>query len=65
LQAIGAGARLTDAERDTALLASAGRSNREIAEELRISVRTVESRLQSTYAKLGISRREHLKEALQ
>lgn len=65
LQAIGVGAQLTDAERDTALLAAAGRSNREIAEELSISVRTVESRLQSIYAKLGISRREHLKDALQ
>jgi DNA-binding CsgD family transcriptional regulator len=64
LQAIGVGAQLTDAERDTALLAAVGRSNREIAEQLCISVRTVESRLQSIYGKLGISRREQLKEAL-
>jgi ATP/maltotriose-dependent transcriptional regulator MalT len=64
LQAIGVGAQLTGAERDTALLAAGGRSNRQIAEELCISVRTVESRLQSIYAKLGISRREQLKDAL-
>lgn len=51
---------LTAAERETALLAVAGRTNREIAEELHLSVRTVDNRLQRIYAKLGISRRSDL-----
>lgn len=57
-------ARLTTAERETALLASRGRSNKDIAHELCISVRTVESRLQNVYSKLGISRRSALAESL-
>jgi DNA-binding CsgD family transcriptional regulator len=51
---------LTPAERETALLAVSGRTNREIAEELHLSVRTVDNRLQRIYAKLGISRRSDL-----
>jgi DNA-binding CsgD family transcriptional regulator len=51
---------LTGAERETALLAAAGRTNREIAEELHLSVRTVDNRLQRVYGKLGISRRSDL-----
>lgn len=51
---------LTGAERETALLAAAGRTNREIAEELHLSVRTVDNRLQRVYGKLGISRRSEL-----
>lgn len=51
---------LTPAERETALLAVSGRTNREIAEELQLSVRTVDNRLQRIYAKLGISRRSDL-----
>jgi DNA-binding CsgD family transcriptional regulator len=51
---------LTAAERETALLAAAGRTNREIAAELHLSVRTVDNRLQRVYAKLGISRRADL-----
>lgn len=53
-------ARLTAAERETALLASKGRSNKQIAEELGVSVRTVESRLLHTYEKLGLSGRDEL-----
>jgi DNA-binding CsgD family transcriptional regulator len=51
---------LTGAERETALLAAAGRTNRQIAEELHLSVRTVDNRLQRVYGKLGISRRSEL-----
>ena len=51
---------LTGAERETALLAAAGRTNRQIAEELHLSVRTVDNRLQRVYGKLGISRRSDL-----
>ena len=51
---------LTSAERETALLAVSGRTNREIAEELQLSVRTIDNRLQRIYAKLGISRRSDL-----
>jgi DNA-binding CsgD family transcriptional regulator len=51
---------LTSAERETALLAVSGRTNREIAEELHLSVRTIDNRLQRIYAKLGISRRSDL-----
>ncbi|KMV20796.1 hypothetical protein ACT16_20020 [Mycobacterium heckeshornense] len=49
--------RLTPSEWQTALLAAAGRSNKEIATGLCLSVRTVESYLQAVYEKLGISSR--------
>jgi DNA-binding NarL/FixJ family response regulator len=55
---------LTAAERDTAELAARGYSNKAIAEELVLSVRSVENRLQRTYEKLGINSREGLKGAL-
>lgn len=60
LSALEARAVLTPAEREAALLAGAGRSNREIAAELHLSVRTVENRLQRTYEKLGVSSRAEL-----
>ena len=56
---------LSPAERDTALLAAAGRSNKEIAQELYLSVRTVEGRLQRAYSRLGVSNRQELAEALE
>jgi DNA-binding CsgD family transcriptional regulator len=55
---------LTAAERDTAELAARGYSNKAIAEELVLSVRSVENRLQRTYEKLGINSREELQSAL-
>ncbi|HXG26663.1 MAG TPA: LuxR family transcriptional regulator [Candidatus Binatia bacterium] len=55
---------LTAAERRVAELAASGRSNREIAAELVVSVRTVESQLSAAYAKLGIDSRRHLPAAL-
>jgi DNA-binding CsgD family transcriptional regulator len=64
LASISSRARLTPAEYDTALLAAAGRSNREIADELVLSVRTVENRLQRVYEKLGVEGRMKLVEAL-
>jgi DNA-binding CsgD family transcriptional regulator len=47
-----------------ARLAGSGCSNKEIAEAHHVSVRTVEHQLQSVYAKLGISGRKGLVEAL-
>ncbi len=55
---------LTPAERQVAEMAAAGRSNREIAEALVLSVRTVESQLSSAYAKLGVRGRTGLATAL-
>ncbi|MFF5189421.1 LuxR C-terminal-related transcriptional regulator [Streptomyces sp. NPDC000345] len=51
---------LTTRERRVAALAMAGRSNREIAEALYITRRTVELHLTHTYQKLGVSGREEL-----
>ena len=64
LSRIDAPALLSPAERDTALLAAAGRSNKEIAQELHLSVRTVEGRLQRAYTRLGVGSRRELAEAL-
>ncbi|MGH2963044.1 MAG: response regulator transcription factor, partial [Solirubrobacterales bacterium] len=48
---------LTPAEQRVARLAAAGRTNREIADVLFMSVRTVEGHLSHIYAKLGIRSR--------
>ena len=45
-------------------LAAAGRTNREIADELVVSVRTVESQLSAVYGKLGVRGRATLARAL-
>jgi ATP/maltotriose-dependent transcriptional regulator MalT len=60
LQSVDTRSLLTPAEYETAVLAAAGRSNQEIADELVLSVRTVGNRLQRVYEKLGISRRTDL-----
>lgn len=60
LRRLGDPARLTDAERAAARLAASGRSNKEIADKLCVSVRTGEGRLQRVYTKLGISKRSQL-----
>jgi DNA-binding CsgD family transcriptional regulator len=57
-------AELTPREREIALLAAAGRSSREIAAALVVSVRTVDNHLQSAYRKLGVTRRQDLPRAL-
>jgi DNA-binding CsgD family transcriptional regulator len=56
--------RLTPAELDTAVQAAAGRTNKQIASDMHLSVRTVESHLQRAYEKLGVSGRHELAEAL-
>lgn len=54
---------LTPSERRVALLAAAGRTNREIAQELFVTPKTVEIHLSSTYRKLGIGSRRDLQTA--
>ncbi len=51
---------LTETEGRIAGLATAGRSNKQIAAELHITVRTVESNLTRVYRKLGVSSRGQL-----
>jgi DNA-binding NarL/FixJ family response regulator len=51
---------LTAREREVAVLAAGGASNREIAERLVVSVRTVENHLQRAYRKLGVGSRREL-----
>lgn len=63
MQLAGVGA-LTPAERRVADLAAAGRTNKEIAAELFLSVKTVETHLRSTFRKLDVARREQLAGAL-
>jgi DNA-binding CsgD family transcriptional regulator len=55
---------LSPREREVSLLAARGLSNRTIADELVLSVRTVENHLRSAYVKLGITRRGELVAAL-
>jgi DNA-binding CsgD family transcriptional regulator len=64
LRLITARVRLTAGELDTAVQAAAGRSNKQIAADMQLSVRTVESHLQRAYEKLGISGRRELAGAL-
>jgi ATP/maltotriose-dependent transcriptional regulator MalT len=51
---------LSRREREIARLAQSGLSNREIAERLSVSVRTVEGHLYRLYTKLGVSDRDQL-----
>ena len=55
---------LTAGELRVAQLAAAGHTNRQIAQALFVTQRTVENHLTSTYAKLGISSRGALGAAL-
>jgi ATP/maltotriose-dependent transcriptional regulator MalT len=64
VQLITARARLTRGELDTAVQAAAGRSNKQIAADMHLSIRTVESHLQRAYEKLGIASRHELPGAL-
>jgi DNA-binding CsgD family transcriptional regulator len=58
---VGSGtAELTPAEEQIALLAGAGRTNREVATELFVSPKTVETTLTRVYRKLGIASRAEL-----
>jgi DNA-binding CsgD family transcriptional regulator len=62
--ALGGVGSLTASERRVADLAAAGRSNREIAQTLYVTPKTVEVHLSSAYRKLGISSRHGLAEVL-
>jgi len=53
-------ATLTDREREVVRLAASGLTNRDIAERLFVSVRTVTTHLYRSYSKLGVNDREHL-----
>jgi DNA-binding CsgD family transcriptional regulator len=64
VRAIGARAQLTPAELDTVLQATSGSTDKQIAELMHLSVRTVENRLHRAYQKLGLSHRRELAEAL-
>ena len=55
---------LTPSELRVVRLAVAGRSNREIAEQLWVTLKTVETHLSRAYRKLGIKTRQQLEEAL-
>ncbi|MDQ4049157.1 MAG: LuxR C-terminal-related transcriptional regulator, partial [Actinomycetota bacterium] len=55
---------LTASERRIAALAADGMPNREIAQRLFVTLRTVETHLTSAYRKLGISSRGELQDAL-
>jgi DNA-binding NarL/FixJ family response regulator/tetratricopeptide (TPR) repeat protein len=56
---------LTPREREIAELVAAGRTNREVAEQLVLSSRTVEAHLRSVYGKLGVRSRVELAGAMQ
>lgn len=56
---------LTASERRVAVLAASGRTNREIAGELFITMATVETHLRSTFRKLDVRSRNELGERLQ
>jgi DNA-binding CsgD family transcriptional regulator len=64
VRSVTARVRLTPGELAAALQAAAGRTNREIAASMQLSVRTVESNLQRVYEKLGVSGRHELADAL-
>ncbi len=51
---------LTDREQQIARLAAKGMSNRDIAAEVGVSVRTIEGHLYQTFTKLGVSSRTDL-----
>jgi DNA-binding CsgD family transcriptional regulator len=55
---------LTSREREIATLAGRGLSSNEIAATMQLSRRTVDNHLQRTYDKLGIGRREQLRDVL-
>ena len=57
-------AALTPSESRTAAMAAEGMSNREIAQALFVTLRTVEMHLSNTFRKLGVSSRTQLAAAL-
>jgi DNA-binding CsgD family transcriptional regulator len=63
VRTIGVRVHLTPAELETALYAAEGRSDKEIATHMHLSIRTIENRLHRAYQKLGIAHRHELAEA--
>jgi DNA-binding NarL/FixJ family response regulator len=55
---------LTPSERRIAEMAADGRTNRQIAQELFLTVKTIETHLHAAYDKLDIHHRQELAEAL-
>jgi DNA-binding NarL/FixJ family response regulator len=51
---------LTAREREIAMLVADGRTNREVAEQLVLSAKTIEAHLRNIYAKLGVRSRVEL-----
>lgn len=64
VQFLAARVSLTAGELDVALKAATGLSNKQIASDMYLSVRTVEGHLQRVYEKLGISGRHDLADAM-
>ena len=60
-----AAAQLTGREREIARLAGDGIASKDVAERLRVSVRTVDNHLQHVYAKLGVTSRAELARAME
>ena len=60
----GARSEVSGREWDVAVLACARLSSREIAEQLDISVRTVDNHLRNVYRKLAVTGRAELRELL-
>jgi DNA-binding NarL/FixJ family response regulator len=56
---------LTPSEMRVARLAAQGRTNREIAQDLYVTLKTIEGHLASAYGKLGITGRPDLPQALE
>jgi DNA-binding NarL/FixJ family response regulator len=54
---------LTAREREIAELVAAGRTNREVADQLVLSPRTIEAHLRNIYSKLGVRSRVELARA--
>ena len=58
------GSGLTEREHEIARLVAAGRTNREVAEQLVLSTRTIEAHLRNIFGKLGVRSRVELTRAL-
>ncbi|MFF4845490.1 AAA family ATPase [Streptomyces collinus] len=56
---------LTEREREVARLVGLGHTNREIADDLRLSVKTIEYHLRSVFAKLAVHNRRELRRRVQ
>ncbi|HEX5619978.1 MAG TPA: helix-turn-helix transcriptional regulator, partial [Solirubrobacteraceae bacterium] len=55
---------LTARAREIAMLVADGRTNREVAEQLVLSAKTIEAHLRNIYAKLGVRSRVELARAV-